>query len=294
LIWALALATASLLAPEPVARAQTTPEPTLTLDITTSFNNNVIYGGGATYRVSAPPPPWQPAGSVTWRYRQLDTVSGIASGWRVYTGGLSWDTIERTPGSFEMEASVPLWIRPDPTHPAQRATPIAKRMVTVLPPDRIALPTPVTVPWTRFPLNGDIFGYRAGVITFGFPVTCSGFTPNALPNATLLEDILDMSWFGRPYRNRRNLKITEGGISGTTLMDQKSCEVTRNFGREFARISVSNSYGPGFVFLIYRQTLKLRIPDYNGDQKIFPLGPTFTFKQSSTAGNLSPTTFEIK
>jgi len=232
-----------------VARAQTTPEPTLTLDITTSFNNNVIYGGGATYSVSAPPPPWQPDGSVTWRYRQLDTVSGIVSGWRVYTGGLSWETIEQTPGSFEIEASVPLAIRPDPTHPAQRTTRIAKRTVTVLPPNRITLPSPVTVPWTRFPLNGDIFAFRAGVTTLGFPVTCSGFTPNALPNATLLEDILDMRWIGRPVKDRFNLRITEGGISGTTLMDQKSLEVSRTYGREFARFSVPNSYGPGFVFL---------------------------------------------
>ncbi len=58
----------------------------------------------------------------------------------------------------------------------------------------------------------------------------------------------------------------------------------------FRRSQAVNAY----VFLIYRQTLKLQIPDYNGDQKTFPLGPTFTFKQSSTAGNLSPTTIEIK
>jgi len=50
----------------------------------------------------------------------------------------------------------------------------------------------------------------------------------------------------------------------------------------------------GDVFASYQQTLKLQIPDYNRDPKIFPLGPSFTFTQSSTNGGGTPTTVTVK
>ena len=145
-------------------------------------------------------------------------------------------------------------------------------------------------------MDGDvIIGLASDVITFGFTVTCGGMAPTALPRATLLEEVTDRSTFGIRQPALINAKITLGGISGTNLLDQKFILIIQgDRPRLYNGFFAGGGYPAGYVFDTYTQTLKLQIPDLNGDPKIFPLGPTFTFTQTSNNGTTSPTTLTIK
>jgi hypothetical protein len=288
-LFSLALATAALLASAGVARSQA---PQLTLKVTTSYGSNqVIYGGGSTYTVSAPPSPWITNGQVTYYYRQTDTVNGMPSPWRQRTGGLSWSTTESTPGTFDVYATVPLTTQQSPQNPTPQKVTATTATITVnvAPPNGIKqLPGPVNnVPWN---LQNDVLGkpyYQFGPVPLSFPVTCAGFTPNSLPGATLTEDLIFRNAFGIVYPNQIDAKITQGGINGITLIDKKSLTIAQKDTPVLFAGFTNGRYGPGYVFYTYKQTLKLQIPDLNGTPKPFPVA-TFIFSQTSTAGVASP------
>jgi len=154
---------------------------------------------------------------VTYKYWQIDTKSGIPSAPRTVTGGSSWSTIKGTPGTFQIFGLVPVATQQDPNHPIQQTGTVKTNVLTVkvLPPDRIKLPGPVNVDWVvgQTP-NGRIVGYRAGPVQLGFQVSCNGFPPNRLPNATPLEDIYNGRSFAADIRNSFKKPIEFGGIQG--------------------------------------------------------------------------------
>jgi len=295
---AFGLAAATLLSAASEAQAQAPPS--LTLSVTTPYGSNqVIYGGSATYRVSAPTPPWQASGQVIYHYRQMDTVRGGPSDWFDVPGGLSLSFLEKTPGTFQVKATVQLATQQNQANPNPQRVPVDTAIlpVTVAPPDGVTLPGPATANWNDLGMRNGMRVFKTTPVTFGFPVTCTRFTPTALPRATLLEDIFDVITLEKRdiTQSKFNVPITHGGISGVTLMDQKSITIgEKNINLTRFNPGNRNSFPPGFVFTAYKQTLKLQIPDVNGDPRIFRLGPTFTVTHSSSAGGATPTTITVK
>jgi hypothetical protein len=254
----------------------------------------VIYGGAAEYYLSSPPSPWQFSGSVTWTYRQTaGTSSGEPSEWRSFSGGLSWDVLETIPGSFQIIATATLQAGARSQANPNPATAIASGILTVdvKPPDKIVLPkSPLTAKWNVAP-NG---AFQTDLLTLNFPVTCAGQNPILLPDAAAYENLTNYSFFGRPQKDAIGFPIIRGGVSGTSIMDQK--QITAGALRTLQGFNPGqpNSYPPNFVFVTYQQTLILQIPDMNGDLVYYPLGPSFTFTQTSSNGLSSPTTVTIE
>jgi len=64
----------------------------------------------------------------------------------------------------------------------------------------------------------------------------------------------------------------------------------------FPRFDPANPapYPKDDVFITYKQSLYLRIPDLNGDDKDCPLLPSFIFTQSSSNGAATSTTITVK
>jgi len=214
---ALALAAATLLsAASAASESQAQAPPSLTLSVTTPYGDQVIYGGSATYSVSAPPPPWQASGEVIYHYRQMDTVRGGPSDWFHVPGGLSWGLIETTPGTFQVYATVQLATQQNQANPNPQRVPVdtAILTVTVAPPDGVTLPAPATAKWNQVMIGTRTDSFVADTVILAFPVTCKRFTPTALPRATLLEDVTGTFWFGLRQPDKFNAKITIGGISG--------------------------------------------------------------------------------
>ncbi len=272
--------------------------PSLSISVSTIYPGNlVIYGGGATYKVSDPPSPWTVSGSVTWNYRQTGgTKSGQPSVWEQDFGGLSWDTIEGTPGTFQIIAMVPLQTQQDQANPNPKsATVNATITITVAPPDGIILPQgPFTANWNQ--LNngaGRNIGFKTDVVVLNFPVTCSRNRPVALPGAIALEDLIEISFFNLTLRNKIDVTVTLGGVSGTSIMDQKFITAARDTDRRGFYPTEPNPYPPGYVFTKYKQTLKLQINDWNGNPVIYTLAPSFTFTQTSSNGIGTPTTITV-
>ena len=174
--------------------------PSLSISVSTIYPGNlVIYGGGATYKLSDPPSPWTVNGSVTWNTRQTGgTKSGQPSVWEQDFGGLSWSTIEGTPGMFQIIAEVPLHTQQTQANPTPKsATVSATITITVVPPDKIILPQgPFTAKWNSL-VNGvgRNVGFKTDVVVLDFPVTCSENRPVSLPGAIALEDVGVASFF---------------------------------------------------------------------------------------------------
>ena len=329
-----AAAFASVAIPAGAREVKAQNAPSLTLSVTTTYpNNQLIYTGAATYSVSAPPAPWSANGPVTYFHRQTDTVNGVPSHWRQVSGGLSWNKIEGTPGTFQVYASVPLAtaqavapgpgdpvhrqvyasvplataqaVAPGPGDPVHRqvyaSVPLATAQaynqppqqfatvntaainVTVPPPDQIQLPKPTTAKFLIEANGGNVTSISVPNVTFGFPVFCKTFPVGNMFNASPYEDLTGMKYFGATQRTVRDARIRLGGIRGGGIFERKGFTVIPSFLPAF------QNGGPqaGFVFVSYQQTLKLQILDYNGDPRIYPLGPSFSVTIKSTNGGTS-------
>jgi hypothetical protein len=244
-------------------------------------------------------------GQITYYYRQMDTVDKDKrpSAWRNSTGGLVWSVIETTPGLFEIYAVVPIMTRQSPQYPQVQQTTVSTNTLTVkvFPPDTITLPMPMTVPFTQLflPNSTSTAAFKTAT-TLAFPVQCQGHQLGNLPNVSaVLEDLVSRVAFGVPKFPIANENITKTGINGVVtggnILDGKSITIARDelalLQRFFPVTSGGiNPYPPGYVFDSYKQTLKLVIPDFNGDSQIFPLGPRFTIIIKSTNGLASPVT----